>query len=111
MQFSTESSDSRLVVSVAGRLDFGTSGTFQRLLDPVLAQAGGRALIIDCTGLDYVSSVGLRVFLIGARAAQAVGVRFVLCSLQEPVAEVFRVSGFHKVIQTFPDRAAAEAAT
>jgi anti-anti-sigma factor len=111
MQSSIESSDRRLVVAVTGRLDFGTSGAFQRVLESALAQSGHRALIIDCTGLDYVSSVGLRSFLIGARAAQAVGVRFLLCGLQPPVAEVFRVSGFGKVIETMPDLAAAEAAT
>jgi anti-anti-sigma factor len=111
MQISTESSDRMLVLSVAGRLDFGTSGAFQRSLESAVAQAKGRVLIIDCIGLDYVSSVGLRSFLIGARAARAVGVRFLVCGLQTLVAEVFDVSGFSKVIPTLADRAAAEAAT
>ena len=110
MQFSAESSDRMLIVSVVGRLDFSTSSTLLRSLEAAVVAANGRPLIVDCTGLDYVSSTGLRSLLIGARAAQAAGVRFLVCGLQKMVSEVFEVSGFSKVIPTLPDRAAAEAA-
>jgi anti-anti-sigma factor len=110
MQFSTESCDRMLVVSVAGRLDFATSSAFQRSLESAVVEAKGRALIVDCIGLDYVSSMGLRSFLIGARTAQAAGIRFLVFGLQKLPAEVFDLGGFSKVISTLPDRAAAEAA-
>lgn len=110
MQVSTESSDRMLVVSVTGRLDFGASAPFQQSLESAVAEARGRALILDCSGLDYVSSAGLRSFLIGARAAQAAKVRLLVCSLQKSVAEVFEISGFAKIIPVLADRAGAEAA-
>jgi anti-anti-sigma factor len=110
MDFSTEGNEKVLVVSLVGRLDFGASGAFQRSLESAVVEANGRALIVDCIGLDYVSSTGLRSFLVGARAAQAVGVRFLVFGLQKLPAEVFELGGFSKVIPMLPDRAAAEAA-
>jgi anti-sigma B factor antagonist len=110
MEVSSESSDKMLVVSVTGRLDFGASAAFQQSLESAVAEARGRPLILDCSGLDYVSSAGLRSFLVGARAAKAANVRFLVCSLTKSVAEVFEISGFAKIIPALPDRAAAESA-
>jgi anti-anti-sigma factor len=110
MQFSTEISDKVLVVSVSGRLDFGTSEAFQRSLESAVVKAKGRALIIDCIGLDYISSSGMRSFMIGARASHAVGIRFLVFGLQKSAAEVFELGGFSKLIPMLSDRAAAEAA-
>lgn len=110
MQVSTESTDRMLVMSVTGRIDFTTSNAFLRALDAAVGEANGRALIVDCSGLTYVSSTGMRSFLVGARAARADGIRFLVCGLQQLVAEVFEASGFPRFIPTHADRAAAEAA-
>ena len=67
-------------------------------------------LIIDCAALEYVSSAGLRSFLVVARSATKRSLAFHICGLTTDVAEVFRVSGFEKIIPPLPDRAAAEAA-
>ena len=97
------------VVVPDGRLDFGASAGFQTQLEQVLSGAltatGG--IIIDCAGLDYVSSAGLRVFLLAARASQRTGLAFAICALKPAVREVFDVSGFSRVIAVFTDRAAA----
>lgn len=110
MELSTESNETMVVVSVAGRLDFATSGAFQRSLELAVMEANGRALVVDCTGLGYVSSTGLRSFLIGARTAQSVGIRFLVFGLQKFAAEVFELGGYSKLFPTLADRAAAEAA-
>jgi anti-sigma B factor antagonist len=97
------------VVVPQGRLDFGAAAEFQQQIEAALAGASGppRALIIDCTGLDYVSSAGLRVFLVTARAAQRAGVAFALCTLKPAVREVFDLSGFSRVLAVLADRTAA----
>lgn len=96
------------VVSASGRLDFSAAAGFQALLEPLVAKdADARALIIDCGGLEYVSSAGLRVFLLAAKNAQRTGRYFAVCALEPAVREVFELSGFNRVIALHADRAAA----
>jgi len=101
------------VVIPEGRLDFGAAAGFQAQLEQVLAGAGSKAtgVIIDCARLDYVSSAGLRVFLLAARASQRAGHAFAICALAPAVREVFDVSGFSRIIAVYGDRAAALAQT
>ena len=83
---------------------------FQKQLEELIAAATatpGAAVIIDCGMLEYVSSAGLRVFLLAARAAQKAGIAFALCSLKPAVREVFDLSGFSSIIAVHPDRATA----
>jgi anti-sigma regulatory factor (Ser/Thr protein kinase) len=63
--------------------------------------------MIDCCALDYVSSAGLRVFLVAARAAARAGITFALCALTPAVREVFELSGFARLMAVHADRAAA----
>lgn len=96
-------------VYAEGRLDFGSAAGLQRELEAALAAAGKppAALVLDCSALDYVSSAGLRVLLQTARAAQRARVGFALCALAPAVREVFDLSGFSRLIEVHPDRAAA----
>jgi anti-anti-sigma factor len=96
------------VVTLEGRLDFGNAAGFEKQLEQVLTGASRPAsLIIDCAALEYVSSAGLRAFLVTARASQRAGVRFALCALQPAVHEVFDLSGFSRILAVYPDRATA----
>jgi anti-anti-sigma factor len=92
-----------------GRLDFAAAPAFQEQVERLIAQLGKTptSLIIDCAGLSYVSSAGLRAILLATRAAQRAGISFALCALQPPVREVFDLSGFSQIIAVHIDRAAA----
>jgi anti-anti-sigma factor len=97
------------LVIAEGRLDFGAAKEFQAQLEQVTAdtRTAPATVIIDCAGLEYVSSAGLRVFLLAARASQRAGLGFAMCSLQPAVREVFELSGFSRIIAVHTDRAAA----
>ena len=96
-----------------GRLDFDAAPGFQEAVERVLGGAGKppAAVIIDGAGLEYVSSAGLRAFLLAARSAQRSGIAFALCALQPAVREVFELSGFSRIIPVHADRASALAQT
>ena len=100
------------LVIAQGRLDFSAAAAFQAQIEQAVAAAGGAgaAMVIDCAGLEYVSSAGLRVFLLAARSAQGAGLSFAVCALQHAVREVFELSGFSRVMAVHPDRATALAA-
>ena len=96
------------VVTLEGRLDFGNAAGFEKQLEQVLTGASRPAsLIIDCAALEYVSSAGLRSFLLAARGAQRANVRFALCTLQPAVREVLDLSGFSRIMTVHADRATA----
>ena len=94
----TGSLDSGNVHHSSNRSSWGTSTT----------ASGG--LIVDFSGLNFVSSAGLRVFIIAARALQARMGQIILCSMKHHVEDVFRVSGIYRVITIKESRAAALAA-
>jgi anti-anti-sigma factor len=94
-----------------GRLDFDAAPGFQQAIERILGGVGKAptAMIIDGAALEYVSSAGLRAFLLAAKAAQRAGIAFALCTLQPAVREVFELSGFSQIMAIHPDRDTARA--
>ena len=64
-----------VVVSPHGRIDSTTSAILERHLQGVAA-AGQTRVVVDFSGVDYISSAGLRVMLaLAKRGARAEGPR------------------------------------
>ena len=70
------------------------------LLLPLVSQAAERKapLVLDFAGVDYISSVGLRVLMIAARQMRAAQAQLSVAALQSVVAEIFSISRFDKVL-------------
>lgn len=94
------------VLALDGRLDSLTAPEVEAKLLWLIAQG---PVVADLGAVRYVSSAGLRVLLKAAKEAKAAAAGFAVCGMQAAVREVFEVSGFDKIIQAFPDRAAAAA--
>jgi anti-sigma B factor antagonist len=109
MKVQLENLGTTTILVPSGRLDFAAAEGFQKQVDLVLTGAvqQPRALIFDCGELEYVSSAGLRVFLMAAKTAQRANIALSLCSLRPAVREVFDLSGFSRVISVHPDRTTA----
>ena len=56
-----------------------------------------KALEIDCSGLEYISSAGLRFFMQLKHESLAKGGSVRITHLNEDVADIFRMSGFHNI--------------
>jgi anti-anti-sigma factor len=95
-----------LTVGLKGRLDAGTSKSVEDFLLKQI-DAGDRRFVLDLAHLDYISSVGLRVFMMAAKRLKVVQGRIVVCSLSAPIKEVFEISGFTSLFPMFDDRDAA----
>ena len=109
MNVTTEREDGVLSVQVEGRIDGSTVLAFQEAIETAL-EDGDRALIVDCEGLSYIGSAGLRTMLAMAKAASNRDARFALCALSEPVLRIFEKSGFDTILTIRPSRAEALAA-
>lgn len=109
MELGVERAEGILYCSVEGRVDGDTAVEFRgRVLDCV--GSGDRALVLDLSGVSYVSSAGLQSFIIIARQLSRDDTGFGLCGLAEGVREVFEISGFDLVLSLYVDRAEAAAA-
>jgi anti-sigma B factor antagonist len=89
-----------LVVATTGRIDHRSAADLEAALLPLVAGAAERrgALVLDLSGVDYISSVGLRVLMIAAKQMRAAQARLSVAALQSVVAEIFTISRFDKVL-------------
>ena len=93
-----------MVVSLAGRLDHAGAPTLKEKLAPLLLDChnGGYPMVLDLSDVDYVSSVGLRVFMLAAKQVSSQGGKVVVAGLQPIVKEIFEISRFDRVLQVCP---------
>ena len=92
-----------IVVAVQGRIDHLNAAAFHDTLTPHLAEcrAGGAGIVLDLAGLEYISSAGLRIFMIAAKQARARSGRIAVAQMQPLVQEIFEISHFHLVYEIF----------
>ncbi len=111
MQFSSRQFADIVVAAPVGRIDHAAAGQLEQSLAPLLAEAstGKGGVILDFAGVDYISSVGLRVLMIAAKQMRGRGARIAVAALQPVVTEIFAISRFDSVLEVFPSvRAAVE---
>ena len=103
MELSPREVGSITVLSPRGRIDHAHSTSFKQALDKhlVACTRDGCAILIDMSGVDYISSVGLRALMIAAHAVKAQGGRFALAALAPMVREVFEISGFDRIFTLY----------
>ena len=91
------------VLAVQGRIDHAAAAGFQEALAPYLSACGpeGYALLLDFAGVEYVSSVGLRVLMLAAKQVKAQNGRIAIAALTPLVSEVFQISRFDLVFSVF----------
>jgi anti-anti-sigma factor len=94
------------VVGVDGRIDTTNATAFEAKLTELI-DGGAAKILVDCSGLNYISSSGLRVFLVIQKKLGAGTGRFKLCSLQPGIREIFDISGFSTILSVFPNQEAA----
>lgn len=105
MEIREDQADGAMILVPVARVDSATAKAFEvRVLAAVNSGAG--KIVIDFAELDYISSAGLRVVLVGAKMTRAPR-KFALCGMKPHIREIFDVSGFARILTILPDRAAA----
>lgn len=92
-----------LILAPQGRIDHVSSEAFSAALEPHLAQckSGGTPLVLDFSGVEYISSIGLRALMLAARRVKAQDGRIAIAALAPMVKEVFEISRFNLVYKVF----------
>lgn len=104
MQFSSRSFADVIVAVPAGQIDHANAQALQQALAPILSEppAGTSALILDFSGVEYISSMGLRVLMMAAKQMRAKSSRIGVAALNPVVKEIFDIARFSNVTEVFP---------
>ena len=93
MEITEERRADLLILRVIGKLDASTSKALEVKILPLIASSQGK-LVVDLSQLDYISSSGLRVFLLAAKRMDAAKGQMIICSLKDSVKQIFDIAGF-----------------
>jgi anti-sigma B factor antagonist len=92
---STQNGDS-LVVDVIGQLNTGTASKLESEINKILTEH--QKIILNLNQTLFVSSAGLRVFLMTAKKLKASGGNLRFCHANEVVTEILEISGFSTIL-------------
>ena len=84
------------VLALSGRLDTITSPKLQRILSEEIQQAD--KVELDFSGVDYISSAGLRVLLSGEKSSKASGKTMALKNVSPEVMKIFEITGITETL-------------
>jgi len=90
------------VYSPKGRIDGTNAGGAEADIKAMI-EAGNTSLVLDLSGVDYMSSAGLRVVLVAAKSTRAAGGKTVIAGARPAILEILKMSGFDRVIEITPD--------
>lgn len=96
------------VLSIDGRLDGSTAEEVTAVVLKRVPEVP--ALVLDLRAVTYVSSAGLRVIILAAKAARAAKTRLLMAEPTERVSEVLKISGIFSLLEIHATRDKAVAA-
>ena len=98
MNAKLEEIDGKYVATLEGEMDTAAATEAEEVLKP-LYTSDGRDVIIDCNGLEYIASSGLRILLSILKGAKANGSRVTLRGVNDDIKNVFKLTGFISIFE------------
>jgi anti-anti-sigma factor len=100
MNINESEKDGFRIIYVEGRVDATQVSELEReIFDQI--ENTDKNLIINCKELEYINSMGLRVFLNAQKKIIGKKGKLYLCELTQPVLETFAISGFSSIFKIF----------
>ena len=98
MQVNIQPNEQETIVQLIGQLNTIATTDHAEELQQVLDIAD-KALVIDCSELEYISSAGLRFFIRLKHESSAKGGTVRIINVNQDVAEIFSLSGFQTIFE------------
>lgn len=83
------------IIEIVGRLDTITAPVLDKTINEDIGDT--KSLVIDVSGMEYISSAGLRVLLAAQKKMKKIGFMKVI-NVCEEVMEVFEMTGFVDIL-------------
>ena len=98
MNTKIEEIDGKYVATLEGEMDTAAAIEAEEVLKPIY-NSNGKDVIIDCTGLEYIASSGLRILLSILKGAKASGSKVVMRNVNDDIKNVFKMTGFISIFE------------
>ena len=98
MNAKLEEIDGKYVATLEGEMDTAAATEAEEVMKP-LYTSDGKDVIIDCNGLEYIASSGLRILLSILKGAKANGSRVTLRGVNDDIKNVFKLTGFISIFE------------
>ena len=95
MEIKKDSSSGKAVIYISGEIDSGNSNDFEVQLKEAVDQEA--EAVLDLSELEYVSSAGLRVFLMIQKKFGR-GDALIITGVNDEVMDIFEITGFSKLL-------------
>lgn len=93
MKTTISEAGNKIIATLEGELDTAAAVETEKDFQPLL-ESKGKDIVLDCNGLRYISSSGLRLFLSLLKSAKANGSDLTLENLNDNIRKVFSMTGF-----------------
>lgn len=96
MEIRKETVDNSMTIRLKGRLETSTAPKLEEVVENELGEM--IALTVNMAQVEYVSSAGLRVLLAAEKKMKAKGGTLVVEEAVPAVRDVFKITGFDKIL-------------
>jgi len=87
-----------VLATLNGRLDTAAAPQFSRDMEPLIDNAD-KTITLDCAGLEFISSSGLRLFLSLRKETIAKGGKVIIKDVNAEIKQVFTITGFYSLFE------------
>jgi len=95
------------LISVKGRVDSYTAPSLSQAIEEI-NKAGGFKIVLDLSGLEYMSSAGFRTMLLGQKKCKRYNRgEIVLAAIPKRIYEAFELTGFTPLFKIYNDQITA----
>ena len=105
-KITTENTDGVHFIAVNGEIDAGSSIYLDNALKAAMDN-GEKKIVVDLSGLDYISSAGLGVFISHLDEFKLKQIDLALFGINETVKQVFDILGLEKLLTIMETKEAA----
>lgn len=101
MQIDSEEIDSGITkITLNGRMDMQGVDEIKEAFEALVGASSG-AMIVDMSGVPYMSSIGIRCLLVNAKTVNKRGKKYFISAPQDDVKSVLEMSGIDQIIPVY----------
>lgn len=102
----TQEENGHDILFLKGEVDASNSVILDEAITKMITD-GSRSILVDGSGLQYISSAGLGVFMSYLEDFQENSIELKIYSLSDRVFEVFKILGLDQLMKIYPDKKTA----